>query len=133
MGPRSVRVPVILTRFELILRLVVSFRTARGRVWGSDEVNVEGWKALKRLPGHSSGASALVTLNYSNANPNCQMLRTLPGHQRIVTWHPLVLIRWSSFGVDTPSVCPHDYILLLLLMTSFAQLLSRGLTNIMDS
>lgn len=29
---------------------------ARGKVWGSDEVNVEGWKALKRLPGHESGA-----------------------------------------------------------------------------
>ncbi|KAJ7597532.1 histone transcription regulator 1 [Mycena floridula] len=27
---------------------------ARGRVWGSDEVNVEGWKPLKRLPGHGS-------------------------------------------------------------------------------
>ncbi|KAM6492560.1 histone transcription regulator 1 [Amanita muscaria] len=26
----------------------------RGRVWGSDEVNVEGWKPLKRLPGHDS-------------------------------------------------------------------------------
>ncbi|KAH7098631.1 WD40 repeat-like protein [Auriculariales sp. MPI-PUGE-AT-0066] len=25
---------------------------ATGKVWGSDEVNVEGWKALKRLPGH---------------------------------------------------------------------------------
>ena len=30
---------------------------ARGKVWGSDEVNVEGWKALKRLPGHESGTS----------------------------------------------------------------------------
>ncbi|EGO03480.1 hypothetical protein SERLA73DRAFT_83492 [Serpula lacrymans var. lacrymans S7.3] len=28
--------------------------TARGKVWGSDEVNVEGWKPLKRLPGHES-------------------------------------------------------------------------------
>jgi len=28
---------------------------ARGKVWGSDDVNVEGWKALKRLPGHESG------------------------------------------------------------------------------
>ena len=28
---------------------------AKGRVWGSDEVNVEGWKPLKRLPGHDSG------------------------------------------------------------------------------
>ncbi|KAF8341910.1 histone transcription regulator 1 [Amanita rubescens] len=27
---------------------------ARGKVWGSDEVNVEGWKPLKRLPGHDS-------------------------------------------------------------------------------
>jgi protein HIRA/HIR1 len=31
--------------------------TARGKVWGSDEVNVEGWKPLKRLPGHESGES----------------------------------------------------------------------------
>ena len=31
-------------------------RNARGKVWGSDEVNVEGWKPLKRLPGHESGA-----------------------------------------------------------------------------
>ncbi|KAI0682933.1 WD40 repeat-like protein [Cytidiella melzeri] len=28
--------------------------TARGKVWGSDEINVEGWKPLKRLPGHES-------------------------------------------------------------------------------
>lgn len=26
-------------------------------MWGSDEVNVEGWKPLKRLPGHESGES----------------------------------------------------------------------------
>lgn len=32
------------------------YRTAKGKVWGSDEVNVEGWKPLKRLPGHESGA-----------------------------------------------------------------------------
>ena len=34
-------------------------RTAKGKVWGSDEVNVEGWKPLKRLVGHESGASTL--------------------------------------------------------------------------
>ncbi|RDX54814.1 WD40 repeat-like protein [Lentinus brumalis] len=28
--------------------------TAKGKVWGSDEVNVEGWKPLKRLVGHES-------------------------------------------------------------------------------
>jgi hypothetical protein len=33
---------------------------ARGKVWGSDEVNVEGWKPLKRLPGHESGRSAVA-------------------------------------------------------------------------
>ncbi|KAF4616734.1 hypothetical protein D9613_008669 [Agrocybe pediades] len=27
---------------------------ARGKVWGSDEINVEGWKPLKRLQGHES-------------------------------------------------------------------------------
>ncbi|KAF9069481.1 histone transcription regulator 1 [Rhodocollybia butyracea] len=27
---------------------------AKGKVWGSDEVNVEGWKPMKRLPGHES-------------------------------------------------------------------------------
>ena len=32
-------------------------RSARGKVWGSDEVNVEGWKPLKRLVGHESGES----------------------------------------------------------------------------
>ncbi|KAJ8519415.1 hypothetical protein ONZ45_g3630 [Pleurotus djamor] len=28
--------------------------SAKGKVWGSDEINVEGWKPLKRLPGHES-------------------------------------------------------------------------------
>jgi WD40 repeat protein len=35
-----------------------SGRTAKGKVWGSDEINVEGWKPLKRLPGHESGKLA---------------------------------------------------------------------------
>ena len=34
-------------------------RTEKGKVWGSDKVNVEGWKPLKRLVVHESGASAL--------------------------------------------------------------------------
>ncbi|EKM56503.1 uncharacterized protein PHACADRAFT_118264 [Phanerochaete carnosa HHB-10118-sp] len=33
---------------------------ARGKVWGSDEVNVEGWKPLKRLPGHESDVTDLA-------------------------------------------------------------------------
>ncbi|KAG8737460.1 HIR complex subunit [Ceratobasidium sp. 414] len=31
-----------------------------GRVFGSDEVNIEGWKALKRLPGHESDVTDLA-------------------------------------------------------------------------
>ncbi|KAF8490609.1 WD40-repeat-containing domain protein [Gautieria morchelliformis] len=31
-----------------------------GRVWGTDEVNIEGWKALKRLPGHESDVTDLA-------------------------------------------------------------------------
>lgn len=38
-------------------------RTARGKVWGSDEVNVEGWKPLKRLPGHESGESPCALIS----------------------------------------------------------------------
>jgi len=34
--------------------------TARGKVWGSDEVNIEGWKPLKRLPGHESDVTDLA-------------------------------------------------------------------------
>ncbi|TFY54085.1 hypothetical protein EVG20_g9854 [Dentipellis fragilis] len=34
--------------------------TAKGKVWGSDEVNVEGWKPLKRLPGHESDVTDLA-------------------------------------------------------------------------
>ncbi|KAI0674580.1 WD40 repeat-like protein [Trametes maxima] len=34
--------------------------TARGKVWGSDEMNVEGWKPLKRLVGHESDVTDLA-------------------------------------------------------------------------
>ena len=39
-----------------------SHSAGAGRVWGSDEVNIEGWKALKRLPGHESGMCCIVPL-----------------------------------------------------------------------
>lgn len=32
-------------------------RSGGGKVWGSDDVNVENWKPLKRLVGHESGKS----------------------------------------------------------------------------
>ncbi|KAH9943529.1 WD40-repeat-containing domain protein [Amylocystis lapponica] len=34
--------------------------SAKGKVWGSDEVNVEGWRPLKRLPGHESDVTDLA-------------------------------------------------------------------------
>ena len=37
-------------------------RMAKGKVWGSDEINVEGWKPLKRLPGHESGEPTFISL-----------------------------------------------------------------------
>ena len=40
------------------LSLSLARRNARGKVWGTDEINVEGWKPLKRLQGHSSGSCA---------------------------------------------------------------------------
>ena len=56
MGPRPVRV-LILFSFGVFLEIPKKkyCSTARGKVWGSDEVNIEGWKPLKRLPGHESG------------------------------------------------------------------------------
>ena len=47
----------ILMWIEALTRM---YRTAKGKVWGSDEVNVEGWKPLKRLPGHESGVCQLL-------------------------------------------------------------------------
>jgi hypothetical protein len=36
-----------------------------GKVFGSDEVNVEAWKPLKRLVGHQSGMS-VAALGFEN-------------------------------------------------------------------
>ena len=43
---------------HILLSLSLTRRNARGKVWGTDEINVEGWKPLKRLQGHSSGSCA---------------------------------------------------------------------------
>ena len=41
-------------------------RSAKGKVWGSDEVNVEGWKPLKRLVGHESGEFYMRSVSGGN-------------------------------------------------------------------
>ena len=40
--------------------LSINRSTARGKVWGSDEINIEGWKPLRRLPGHESGIYSTI-------------------------------------------------------------------------
>ena len=51
----------------------IFYSTARGKVWGSDEVNIEGWKPLKRLPGHESGAwfRYFCTIRSNSVPPRC--------------------------------------------------------------
>lgn len=39
----------------LLTFICAYYRSGRGKVFGSNEVNVEGWKPMKRLPGHESG------------------------------------------------------------------------------
>lgn len=55
--------------FDVLLKypfalLSFKYRSGRGKVFGSNEVNVEGWKPMKRLPGHESGESGLSTCVY---------------------------------------------------------------------
>ncbi|CAE6351863.1 unnamed protein product [Rhizoctonia solani] len=77
-----------------------------GRVFGSDEVNIEGWKALKRLPGHESDVTDLAwapedrylasvgldSLVIIWSGYNLDPLIKLDGHQGFVkgvTWDPV--------------------------------------------
>ncbi len=40
-----------------------------GKVWGSDDINIEAWKPMKRLPGHESGES--IISSYAALGPFC--------------------------------------------------------------
>lgn len=57
-------------------------RSAKGKLWGSDEVNVEGWKPLKRLPGHESGRDSQQFSNlttFLTIDPDVTDLAWAPG------------------------------------------------------
>ncbi|KAF8756991.1 Protein HIR [Rhizoctonia solani] len=77
-----------------------------GRVFGSDEVNIEGWKALKRLPGHESGkfhsipAGRTTTSNLS-LNLDVTDLAWAPEDRYLasVGLDSLVII-WSGYNLD---------------------------------
>ena len=67
----------------------MSHRSAKGKLWGSDEVNVEGWKPLKRLPGHESGKdSGLMSIHcptYLMINPDVTDLAWAPGDRYLAS------------------------------------------------
>ncbi|KAG8894286.1 HIR complex subunit [Tulasnella sp. 408] len=51
-----------------------------GRVWGSDDANVEGWKALKRLPGHDSDVTDLAW------SPKDRFLASVGLDNKVIIW-----------------------------------------------
>ncbi|KAI0084762.1 WD40 repeat-like protein [Irpex rosettiformis] len=61
--------------------------TARGKVWGSDEVNVEGWKPLKRLPGHESDVTDLAW------SPGDRYLASVGLDSQVIIWCGFTLER----------------------------------------
>jgi hypothetical protein len=70
-------------------------RHSRGKVWGSDEVNVEGWKPLKRLPGHESG---------KEDKQFCSNLHLTPlrcNGCRMVTWRSLSCLGGTGLASDS--------------------------------
>ncbi|KAF6744880.1 transcription corepressor [Ephemerocybe angulata] len=53
---------------------------ARGKVWGSDEINVEGWKPLKRLPGHESDVTDVAW------SPGDRYLASVALDSKVIIW-----------------------------------------------
>ncbi|KAG8988475.1 HIR complex subunit [Tulasnella sp. JGI-2019a] len=51
-----------------------------GRVWGNDEPNIEGWKALKRLPGHDSDVADLAW------HPKDRYLASVGLDSKVIIW-----------------------------------------------
>lgn len=72
-----------------------------GRLWGSDEVNVENWKALTRLVGHVAGMRLSHPFSHLAFSINAvfQMLWIWLGQGTIPCWHPSALTVPSGFGM----------------------------------
>ncbi|KAF8631486.1 hypothetical protein AX15_002373 [Amanita polypyramis BW_CC] len=60
---------------------------ARGRVWGSDEVNIEGWRPLKRLPGHDSDVTDVAW------SPGDRYLASVGLDSTVIVWCGFTLER----------------------------------------
>lgn len=56
-----------------------------GKVWGSDEVNIESWKPLKRLPGHDSDIADLAW------SPEDRYLASVGLDSKVIVWCGLTL------------------------------------------
>lgn len=61
--------------------------SAKGKVWGSDEVNVEGWKPMKRLPGHESDVTDLAW------SPGDRYLASVGLDSQVIVWCGFTLER----------------------------------------
>lgn len=65
---------------RLTFRILNLCRTGTGKVWGSDDVNAEGWKALKRLPGHESDVTGLAW------SPGDRYLASVGADSMVMIW-----------------------------------------------
>ncbi|KAI0320485.1 WD40 repeat-like protein [Amylostereum chailletii] len=61
--------------------------TSKGKVWGSDEINVEGWKPLKRLPGHESDVTDIAW------SPEDRYLASVGLDSKVLVWDGYTLER----------------------------------------
>ncbi|KZT35016.1 WD40 repeat-like protein [Sistotremastrum suecicum HHB10207 ss-3] len=64
-----------------------------GKVWGSDDVNVEGWKALKRLPGHESDVTGLAW------SPGDRYLASVGADSMVIIWDGYTLERMKKLDL----------------------------------
>lgn len=79
-------------------------RNARGKVWGSDEINVEGWKPLKRLQGHESGMYFRVNLRFTllTFTPDVTDVAWSPGDRYLASVGlDSAVIVWCGFTLGT--------------------------------
>ncbi|KAI5118027.1 hypothetical protein M0805_004892 [Coniferiporia weirii] len=67
--------------------------TGAGKVWGSDEVNVEGWKPLKRLPGHESDVTDLAW------SPDDRYLASTGLDSKVLIWCGFTLERLAKLDL----------------------------------
>jgi len=79
----------------LNLVAIVNVRSGHGlgKVFGSNEVNVENWRSVKRLVGHENGLSLFIWVAYLsdvqdlNWSPDNQLLVSVGLDSAIMVWN----------------------------------------------